>query len=107
MSDWSEAEERAREILRARASRENYSTMTETALARDFLALKEENERLRAMGFHSDMTPEGYKALEARIEAALALHTVNEFGWCRECWDRNNVRDKGPCPTVKALKGGA
>lgn len=24
---------------------------------------------------------------EARIKAALALHTVNKYGWCQECYD--------------------
>lgn len=72
-----------------------------------------ENERLRA-----DLSVErearqrhrrASKLREARIDAALALHTQTDAhegwdGYCMECSGQDVV--EWPCATVKALKGG-
>ena len=74
--------------------------------------LEEENERLRAGLKEIDAilvsNIKTISAQEARIDAALVLHTQTDAsddwpGYCMECSHEDTVN--WPCPTVKVLRG--
>lgn len=48
--------------------------------------------------------PSRYDDLQARIDAALALH-ADDYGWCPICADDQGEPVNFPCPTTRALRG--